>query len=1024
MSQRGGSSQRGGQGGGGGRGDRGGRGYAPRGGSNVNIRPHENMIHALSRMSINGNNAPDGTPLYMPAATQVSHPHKAASGNGVDPRPQNKQALAKLSPAFEGDFPFRKQFADTNSTVFSNHFTLTLNPNMPLYEYNITNFPEGMGTTRARLAVRVMLEHDEYLVQQQDNFATDYLTRIISWVKLDDTKLSTIKVHLNDRSEGVLALQIVYLGIIDSNALLNHAIANSAPKCPIHEDEVMDDGKRKEGGELGPIINAFNILISKAVSRDSVSLKSNKLFVMGGHKPLGQSSNASLCTMRGYFYTIKAGMGHILLNLNACTSAFFSPMLVSEFLNDNDTFRYKGDRLDALRGLRVYITHSRGEKLDETQARIKTIGGTGKSAATQTFKLRKQGTTEYRTVTVQQYLQETYQVTLKTPQMPAINVSTRDKAVWLAPEHLHILPYQLYKRPVPDHLTRFILDEACKHPQASRAMIELEGLKQLGVTSSQGLVKFTKCPVLQIDPCMVQIPSARLQYPRIVYKQPLSLSFPSWNLRDQKFLLCNSRAQFKVYAIVDVRLQGRDTTDIYLREFYNLAQKRYTIGQYQHLGTERLDNPAALTGAMANANTKGANFVLLILKEKSIATYSTFKDVADRKYGFHALCVTEKPNYKGGQVQNIAGYFGNVMMKANLKAGGTNHSVEGIADIMNDTLVLGADVTHPGPGALLGTPSIAAIVGSVDKTGGKFLGSMRLQPKDAVEVIQASNVESMVLERLSDWRKANASVWPKNILYYRDGVSEGQYSQVKAIELPSIHAAVAALAKKSGLKSVPAVKLTAMIVAKRHHVRFYPKEGEGARGNGNCQPGTLVDSTVTSPFYQDFYLQSHNGLKGTAKPAHYFVLVNGMGLAEKVLQNFTHKICYTYVRATLGVSYAAPAYYADRLCERGRCYLRKFFVAEPNLRTELDNFKFQLQRDFQAKRDAEFRPNQSGCGKGKGREEKKTREEEKRENEHKKAVEEMLKRDTLGKARREFYGESGSGGNPWSDKLAGTMFWM
>lgn len=43
--------------------------------------------------------------------------------------------------------------------------------------------------------------------------------------------------------------------------------------------------------------------------------------------------------------------------------------------------------------------------------------------------------------------------------------------------------------------------------------------------------------------------------------------------------------------------------------------------------------------------------------------------------------------------------------------------------------------------------------------------------------------------------------------------------------------------------------------------------------------------------------------------------------ASTDLPSQTHDFCYTYARATKGVSYCAPAYYADRLCDRGRCYL-------------------------------------------------------------------------------------------------------
>jgi eukaryotic translation initiation factor 2C len=77
-------------------------------------------------------------------------------------------------------------------------------------------------------------------------------------------------------------------------------------------------------------------------------------------------------------------------------------------------------------------------------------------------------------------------------------------------------------------------------------------------------------------------------------------------------------------------------------------------------------------------------------------------------------------------------------------------------------------------------------------------------------------------------------------------------------------------------KTPSKVKLTAVVVAKRHHVRFFPETGEEMQPNNlNCHPGTLVDTCVTSPYFRDFYLQSHSAIKGTAKPAHYFPLVNG-----------------------------------------------------------------------------------------------------------------------------------------------------
>ncbi|KAF2621778.1 hypothetical protein BU25DRAFT_482255 [Macroventuria anomochaeta] len=81
-------------------------------------------------------------------------------------------------------------------------------------------------------------------------------------------------------------------------------------------------------------------------------------------------NSVALYTMRGYYYTIKAGVRHVLLNINPCTSAFFNNI--------------RWERECVSRGLRVRIQLGRGNKqsdlatftcLNTCQARVKTIQG-------------------------------------------------------------------------------------------------------------------------------------------------------------------------------------------------------------------------------------------------------------------------------------------------------------------------------------------------------------------------------------------------------------------------------------------------------------------------------------------------------------------------------------------------------------------------------------------------------------------------------------------------------------------------
>jgi len=162
-------------------------------------------------------------------------------------------------------------------------------------------------------------------------------------------------------------------------------------------------------------------------------------------------------------------------------------------------------------------------------------------------------------------------------------------------------------------------------------------------------------------------------------------------------------------------------------------------------------------------------------------------------------------------------------------------------------------------------------------------------------------------------------------LFYRDGVSEGQFDKVIREELPQILDSFKAFNTKD--KSTPTPyrpKLTIIICGKRHHARFFPTAAANADKNGNTRPGTVVDKGVTDVFGFDFYLQAHAGLKGTVRPTHYTIIYDENSLGADEIQQGTHHTSYLYSRATKAVSLVPPAYYSDLACERGRLYINEF----------------------------------------------------------------------------------------------------
>jgi len=119
-------------------------------------------------------------------------------------------------------------------------------------------------------------------------------------------------------------------------------------------------------------------------------------------------------------------------------------------------------------------------------------------------------------------------------------------------------------------------------------------------------------------------------------------------------------------------------------------------------------------------------------------------------------------------------------------------------------------------------------------------------------------------------------------------------------------------------------KLSFIVVGKRHHIRFFPLNGVGQDRSGNCPAGFLASEGIQSPVTRDFYLQSHGGLLGTSRPAHYTVLHDrNTDQSSEWLQELSFTLCHCYASATRSVSIPAPVYYADRICARGKFHFEQ-----------------------------------------------------------------------------------------------------
>ncbi|KAF1965981.1 hypothetical protein BU23DRAFT_664261 [Bimuria novae-zelandiae CBS 107.79] len=179
----------------------------------------------------------------------------------------------------------------------------------------------------------------------------------------------------------------------------------------------------------------------------------------------------------------------------------------------------------------------------------------------------------------------------------------------------------------------------------------------------------------------------------------------------------------------------------------------HTGGSFKIQGDEDLQT--ALTAQFNNC--KKQDFTVVVLKKKDFDAYSTVKRAGDIVAGQHTMCIDALKSEKQRGEFARAMYFANLALKVNMKAGGDNWTLQdddlnkilGSATSRNQTLILGADVTHPGAGSRAGAPSIACVVGTVDNKFMKYFGSMRLQAGNK-ELIDESHFQSMIKERIRD----------------------------------------------------------------------------------------------------------------------------------------------------------------------------------------------------------------------------------------------------------------------------------
>ncbi|KAI6073607.1 Piwi-like protein 2 [Aix galericulata] len=256
------------------------------------------------------------------------------------------------------------------------------------------------------------------------------------------------------------------------------------------------------------------------------------------------------------------------------------------------------------------------------------------------------------------------------------------------------------------------------------------------------------------------------------------------------------------------------------------------------------------------------------------------------------LCITTKSKEDlYSAIKKLCCVQAPVPSQINCKLGG---ELWGIDVPLKQLMVIGMDVSHG-----RGTRSVIGFVASINQVLTKWYSRVVFQmPQQEI----ADSLRLCLADALQRFHEMNHCL-PKKIVVYRDGVSDGQLDTVVKYEIPQLQKCFDTFENYQ-----PSVVV--VVVQKQISTNFYTDTAERLA----CPPaGTVIDHTITSTDWQDFYLLAHRARQGCSVPTRYVCVLNTANLSAEHLQRLTFKLCHLYWNWPGTIRVPAPCKYAHKL---------------------------------------------------------------------------------------------------------------
>ncbi|KAF9350130.1 hypothetical protein BGX26_011661 [Mortierella sp. AD094] len=803
-------------------------------------------------------------------------------------RPDNGGTIGRPTQVTANVFPLKTLIWDTRYQL----------PTSKIFHYDVGITPE-IPPQKARMIWSILSKESDFA---SDHSRTAFDGRCNAFSVSELTSVGEARAFKVDLMDGrgakpganVFTVKIAFVAVVD-----------------VRELQLFLDRRGPFTSNCATAIQALNIAathmpFSKMVNLSRSVYTPNQAVDLGG----------GIEKWDGVFQSIRPGQRECFINIDTTATAFVksgnAAGVIGQILGGNPCHScdaYEIAKLERVLKGCVFTIDRGGSQRRVTTLRYKVTRLSEKGADRTMFDLvNNEGRTS--TVSVEEYFARQYDRRLRCPFLPCLGAKGTKTTIYFPAELCFIVPGQHYKKKLSeDQVTKMIGCTAVK-PHIRSEKIR-DSLRLLDFDNNTYLKAFG----IQISSRMAVIPARVLPAPSIEFsdgrEKPI---MGSWQVRGRHL----KGARLESWAILCLERENRTPKSVIMNFTRRLSGILSTAGMdvsssqppvmyaqpHGDIGRE-IESVKRLAEREFNRPLQ----LLMVLFPNKSALYPVVKTYCEtRQSGLMTQCATTKNVSKCNDQ-----YCRMISLKINTKLGGVVSTLESNSMpfmARKSTLVIGADVSHPSPGEDRSKPSIASVVASIDDMAAKFVGRVMVQDS-RMEVIR--NLQSLIKEIIKTYKRVTGHN-PKRILFYRDGVSEGQFESILNTEVKSIKQACMEL----GDEYMP--PLTFVVVKKRHHARFFPDRGDSDR-SGNCVPGTVVDTVITHPTEFAFYLQSHSGIQGTSRSTLYHVLLDENKFTSDSLQQLTFNLCHVYCRCPRSLSIVPAVQYAHLLAYRGRYYL-------------------------------------------------------------------------------------------------------